>query len=1231
MSDTPPADSPTSALTDLLQEQRQRWQQGECVPVEVLLQRLPGQPAHAEAVLDLIYQEFLLREERGEQPQPAEYLRRFPHLADQLQIQFAVDRALAPRSQGWSTPARSLAAQADSIPAGVAPAGGLPDVPGYELLGKLGRGGMGVVYLARHLALDRVVALKMILSGAHAGSDEVNRFRREAAAVARLRHPNVVQIYEIGEAEGLPFLALEYVAGGSLAQHLGGKPQPARAAAGLLATLARTMHAVHQEGLVHRDLKPGNVLLAACGLAGAAGGEPARPQAADVVPKITDFGLVKRLEGATAATQSGAIVGTPEYMAPEQAVGRLGDLTPRADVYSLGAILYEMLTGRAPFRGETYLDVLSQLLADEPLPPSRLQPKCPRDLETICLKCLEKEPRKRYATALALAEDLERFTTDRPILARPASRVERLWRWCRRNPALATAGTLTTVALLAVTALAVAFGFFQAAAAAHSRQQEQAKDAALRKAQRLNARLFLDEGLRLCEQGDVATGLFWLVRALDLAPDDPELDETLRRSLAGWGGDCNAVRPPLAHEAAVTAAALSPDGRLALTGSEDNTARLWDTSTSRPVGRPLRHPGKVLAVAFSPDGKTFATGCADQTARLWETDSGKLLGSVSHPGGCQHAVFSPDGKLLLTTGADGAARLWDSATRQPACPPLGHGFAVLAVAFSRDGKYLLTGGGNYTRKQGEGRVWEVSTGKRLAVLPHQDQVNAVALSPDGKTALTGSWDKTARLWDVPSGQARGEPLQHKSDVHAVAFSPDGKTFVTATPDNALTWNADSRRPVWNLSTSGINVMAFGPDSHRIALSGAGGSVRVWSADHGEPVGTRSGHTHLVTALAFSPDGRTLLSASRDGSARLWGIAPGKTLGPPFFRFDAPVWALAVSPDGKTLLTGTSKGAELRETATGKSIGPVLHPGQVVTAVAFHPDGRSVLTGSEDRTARLWRADTGEPLTAPLAHPAGVKVVAFTPDGGCFLTVHSPGQPLRENARLWQTATGQPLGPPLLLRQDEAATFSPDGQTLLAAGSARDEVQDRAGPRVGKWESATGQTLVARLLQVDGDHVAAFSPDGKLFLTATGDHRARVWDTATVKPLSHPVFPHGAPVAAAAFSPDGRLVLTGSFDRTARLWTAATGKAVSPSFRHYDLVFTAAIHPDGKTAWTGSERTVRRWRIPQPVPGDVRRLALWVQVLTCAEMDEDGVVRELDLDAWNERRRLLEELGGAPLP
>jgi serine/threonine protein kinase/tetratricopeptide (TPR) repeat protein len=339
-----------------------------------------------------------------------------------------------------------------------------PMVAGYEILARLGQGGMGVVYQARQISLNRIVALKMIRAGSLAGPEELSRFRAEAEAVAHLQHPHIVQIYEVGQHDGLPYFALEYIEGGSLDRKLEGTPLPARVSAELAETLARTLQAAHQRGVVHRDLKPANILLGSGGRAppeAPSGG--ARPPLADLFPKITDFGLAKRLNVPQGETPSGAILGTPSYMAPEQAAG--GKVGPATDVYACGATLYELLTGRPPFKAETPFDTMRQVITEEPVPPSRLQSKVPHDLETICLKCLHKEPHRRYTSADDLADDLRRFLDGQPIQARPVGLWERGVKWARRQPARA--------ALVALSILVVVVGLLEGGLwyADHERQQ----------------------------------------------------------------------------------------------------------------------------------------------------------------------------------------------------------------------------------------------------------------------------------------------------------------------------------------------------------------------------------------------------------------------------------------------------------------------------------------------------------------------------------------------------------------------------------------------------------------------------------------------------------------------------------------------------------------------------------------------------------------------------------------
>jgi tetratricopeptide (TPR) repeat protein len=441
MSDGPTSQPTLPPVDRLLAEQRQCWQRGERVPAEVYLEQHPALRSNASAVLDLVFHEVLLRRQLGESPPLEEYQRRFPQLAEPLEMQFWMDRAM----EANLLQADTLRAPAPTaIPGAPRPAPAeLPSLPGYEVVAELGRGGMGVVYQAWQVSLSRMVALKMVLAGAHAGAGQLARFRVEAEAAARLQHANIVQIYEIGEHDGRPYFSMEFVEGGSLERKLAGAPQPAREAAALVETLARAVQYAHQRGVVHRDLKPANVLL-----------EAPRLQPGGLgAPKITDFGLAKILVGAPGApTQSGVVMGTPSYMAPEQAGGRTREIGPATDVYALGAMLYEMLTGRPPFRGETPVDTMMQVLSADPVVPRRLNPRAPRDLETVCLKCLQKEPHKRYASAQELADDLHRYLAGEPIRARPTPAWERALKWGKRRPMTAA---LIAVSLVAAVSLAV--------------------------------------------------------------------------------------------------------------------------------------------------------------------------------------------------------------------------------------------------------------------------------------------------------------------------------------------------------------------------------------------------------------------------------------------------------------------------------------------------------------------------------------------------------------------------------------------------------------------------------------------------------------------------------------------------------------------------------------------------------------------------------------------------------
>jgi len=1090
----------------------------------------------------------------------------------------------------------------------------IPAIAGYQILGELGRGGMGIVYRARQVLLNRPCALKMILAGAHADDDAAVRFLSEAEAVARLQHPNVVQIHHIGEADGLPFFELEYLDGGSLDRRLDGTPWPARRSAQLVEALARAIAEAHRLGIIHRDLKPSNILLAA-----------------DGTPKITDFGLAKSLATDMGLTRTDSILGSPGYMAPEQAEGRTREVGPRADIYSLGAILYELLTGRPPFRAATVLQTLEQVKRAEPVPPSRLTADVPRDLETIALKCLAKEPMKRYESAQALAEDLRRFQSGESIQARRTSTLERTWRWGKRNPVVAGAVGSTAAALVAVAVLAMLYADRQAR---YARGHAEATTKITRLAEDLdqerrglklslaesNHRLIvlnLERGRFACEQGTIGPGLLWMVESLRAATEagDSSWQHAARANLSAWSRFYPKLRAVFSS-GIVSSLAFSPDGKTVLIGTEDKAARLWDAASGQPVGQPLPHQGRVLAVAFSPDGRAVLTAGDDKTARLWDAATGQPIGQpLEHEGRVFAVAFSPDGKTVLTGSEDHTSRIWNIATCLPIGQPLVHQNSIRAVAFSPDGKTVLTGSEDTTA-----RLWDIASRQPIGQpLGHRAGIFAAAFSPDGKTVLTGSEDTTARLWNAATGQPIGQPLSHHGRVFAVAFSPDGKTVLTGGEDKeARLWDAATERPLGQPLEHQdiIRAVAFNPDGKTVLTGGEDTTARLWDVTSGQPIGQPLEHPNSVLAVVFSPDGKTVLTGSEDHTARLWDAATARPIGQPLVHQNW-VFAVAFSPDGRTVLTGSEdKTARLWDAATGQPFGqPLVHQNWVF-AVAFSPDGRTVLTGSEDKTARLWDATLGQPLGQPLEHRGSVRGVAFNSKGRTVLT-----QTEDQTARLWDITSGQPIGQPLGLRCGIfAAAFSPDGKTVLTGS------EDHTARL---WDAATGRPIGQPLNHRGSVRAVAFSPDGKAVLTGSEDKTARLWDAATGRPLGESLHHHNW-VLALAFSPDGKTILTGCLDSTARLWDAATSQPIGqPLGGHRFGVDAVAFSSDGKTILTKSQDGTARLWDAAGLPADLPRLANWVRVVTGLELDEGGALHVLDATAWRQRRERLNQQGGPP--
>jgi WD40 repeat protein/tRNA A-37 threonylcarbamoyl transferase component Bud32 len=990
----------------------------------------------------------------------------------------------------------------------------------YELLEEIARGGMGVVYKARQVSLNRIVAVKMILSGQLASAADVQRFRAEAESAARLQHPGIVAIHEIGQHDGQHFFSMDYVEGQNLAEFVGQKPLPPKQAAKYLKTVAEAIHYAHEHGILHRDLKPSNILIAQSGQ-----------------PRVTDFGLAKQMKGDSDLTLSGQVLGSPNFMPPEQAAGKRGQLGPHSDVYALGAILFYMLTARPPFAGESMTETLQLVVNTEPPSPRLLNPAVPRDLETLCLKCLEKEPHRRYGAASELAEELTRFIADRPILARPAGRPEKAWRWCRRNPVVASFAAATLVLLLAV-----AIG--SPIAALRINQQRQRAEAMLSQIQ-------LQRAEDLLAADDTATALAYLARVLRDHPTN-RVAATRILSVLAQRNFPLPLFEPLKHDGLNIFAEFSSDGRRLVTSTAVGTAQVWDATTGQPLGQPL----KGVIARFSPNGQWIVTVSTNKTARVWDWLTGQPLGPpLTHQDYVNDALFSPDNRRVITCCDDKTARLWDPRTGESLTEPLKHEAPVTAARFSPDGRRVVTISGITAQ------VWDVESGQPVSKpLKHTWPIATAKFSLDGKRIVTASDDITARVWDAQTGAPLTEPLVSGNRCRYAEFSPDGLEVATASQDGtARLWDSHTGRQLAELRHSAtVGIARFSPDGQRLVTASTDSTARIWDASTGEPLVEPLKHTNYVFLVAFSADGQRVLTTDGDQAVQVWDVQSGQAR-PLVLKHDAGVMMVRLSPDGRRIATASlDQTARVWDTHNGQPLtGPLCH-GFTVWSAHFSPDGRRLVTDSQDGTTRIWDSYTGQLLVGPLL---GVGGAEFSPEGTRIATLSN------DTARVWDAATGAPLTEPL--KHDGYAAslqFSPDGNRLVTSSS---------GGSARVWDSHTGQLLVGPLKHDYFMSSARFSPNGGLLVTAS-ETTARIWDARTGQPVTGPL-KHDANVTCAQFSPNGLTVVTASADNTARLWDVHTGRLLTEPLRHSICVHFADFSPDGDRVVTVSrDGAARIW-------------------------------------------------------
>lgn len=1037
----------------------------------------------------------------------------------------------------------------------------------YEMLGEIGRGGMGVVYKARQRSLHRLVAIKMIRANALASPTDLQRFRNEAEAAAQLDHPNIVPIYEIGEFHArsigppITYFSMKLIDGPNLAERLYHFRNDPSAAARLLTTIARAIHHAHEHGILHRDLKPSNILLRH----EASGGretEPAspghtkshsapapdvRPPAHHFSPLITDFGLAKRLSDDSGLTQPGEHVGTPSYMPPEQASRFKQPLTIAADVYGLGAVLYAMLTGRPPFHGDTIAETMRLLLETEPVLPRRLNQKVDADLETICLKCLQKDPSQRYPSAAALADDLERWLAGKPIQARAVGRTEQVWRWCKRRPAIAgltAASGVLLVMLLVGLAVSTALIARKAAEARGDRDLAQQSERTLRQQHYVRDMARAQAAWSRC---DLTTLLETLARHI---PGEGEPDLRGFEWFHLWA---LAGQPRLelhGHKREACHVAYSPDGKLLASCSWDGTIKMWDPANGTEIRTLQGHKGDVNWVSFSRDGKALASAGDDRMVRLWDVESGQSqLILAGHQDEVMVAEFLPDGKLIASGGADNTVRLWDRSSGRLVATLIGHTNRINSLGSQENGTILVSGG-----RDGVAHFWDVAAARSapwpstlapIRTLPMeskqelatQPRINSVTCYYD--RIAFGCGDGIVRLFKAK--RATPEPWMNLPEqayaLRSVRWSSDGSSLASGNEGGQVqvanflseeTRVFQGQGRVWSVDVSSSNC--------QLASACGDGIVRIWDLSSRAPERCLSTLVRPnVSCLAFAPDGQTLLTGHYGGAARLWNVQSGQ------------VCQEICSDDGRSASD--------------------------ILSASWSPDGSIVAVGRAERPAILWDVKPRRLLPELAGENGSQQQVAFSPDGKLLATIG--GGPA---LRFWNTQTWS-LTHTLEKCEAERIAFSPDGQALALGGYDVSKLDIVTGERcpggdtgrhtvrclgfsadgrivitanhdgtLGKWDFEAGQHGPAELLHAnDRIDCGALTPDGKTMITGGRDGALSFWNVALCQELFHQRVSGGG-VRAVAVSPDGTmLAIAVAHDKNSSdlfLWSARVADPVT---------------------------------------------------------------------------------------
>ncbi|MFO0944653.1 MAG: protein kinase [Planctomycetota bacterium] len=974
----------------------------------------------------------------------------------------------------------------------------------FEIRRQLGRGGFAVVYLAFDPQLGKEVALKVPRPDVLVSRDLRRRFFREAEAAAELDHPNIVSVHDVGELGPACYITSSFCNGPTLDEwiQLRNEQVDENVAAGMVATLADAVQHAHERGVLHRDIKPGNILLERG------------------VPKLTDFGLAKLIEAAGEETRSGALLGTPRYMAPEQIEAKSRQIGPWTDVYGLGAVLYELLTGTPPFSGTTDLETLWRVLWTDVVPPSKKRSELSRVLEAICLKCLEKKPAQRYASARELAADLRSFQEGRRTVARPHGLLRRAGRWADRNRAGAALLAVSFVALLLavlgwswhVSKLEVALR-----AARTSREQANQRGRELKRREK-SMRQFLyaaDLGLayEAYKNGDTKEVLEHLHRHESrMAGDEkPGFEWHYLHSL------CNRELVTLrGHEGSVYHAAFSPDMTTLASASQDGTVRVWEVPSGRIRWTLSGHTDEVNWVCFSPDGKLLASVSDDHTTKLWDPTSGKELATLR---GHDHSVygveFTPDQKWLVTAGADRQIVFWDVATRTEGFRFTGHKDSVTSVCVSQDGKLLASGSSDR-----EIRIWDLETRKEKAVLQgHDHGITQVEFDPRARLLVSAGRDATVRIWNVATSTEYTDLRANLQWVRSASFGPKGKTLATCGMDDVVRlWDIESAKEIQRIHghTDRIWSVMFSRDRKLLATASSDHTIKLWDLEAPQEPLTLDLEGKEVKVVRFSPDSHWMAAGLNDGKLLIWNL---KAAGAPAQHqaFSGPIHSLDFHPHEPTLAScGKGDRISLWKLNDGKIVEHELEHGVQATSVRFSPDGATLYAGCQDGTVRSWRIVDGSPGLHLSAADSAVSI-DIDESGHRMATVGND-----ETVKLWSLPSGNVMrnltghrGPV------NQAVFAPSGQLLVTCG------QDRS---IKHWQPDYGVEFASFQRHRDSVQAVAFSANGRILASAASGTSVILWDVQSGQAITE-FQPALLTANTIALSADGKRLVVGGMSPT----------------------------------------------------------------------------------------------------